>query len=454
MAAAVLVGGRTTADAQQRPVYQQERYEEDWSFLRDATARQDPWDGLKYVPLRRPEWFLTMAGEARDRYERLDHPGFGAGAEDLTGYLLQRYLFSADVHLGRRWRVFAELQSGLEHGRAGGPGLTDVNRLDLGQGFIDLSASTGALAWRLRLGRQEIAFGTGRLISPGEGLNVRRSFDGGRLTARLRAWEYNAMLVKPATVAAGIFDDRATRGQVFWGAGVIGPHPVWPRARFSAYYLGLDKDRAVFVQGSGPQRRHTVGSRSWIMTSRWDANLEGIVQWGRFSGAPILAGALSADVGHMWPGRWRPRVGIRGDLITGDADPRDPRLQTFDPLFPSATAYSGSSGLIGASNIVDVTPTIRVSPHRRLTIAAESAWYWRHRTTDGVYTIFVTPLRPALVGAPRRVGVAPGVAVNWQLDAHAALSTAVSRFEPGPFLRATTASRAVNYVMTSVAYRF
>ena len=82
------------------PEYQILRYEKNWSAFADPAARPDAWDRWKYVPLRHRDWFLTLAGEARERYEVLNHPNFGSGPSDENGYLLQRYLLSGDFYLG------------------------------------------------------------------------------------------------------------------------------------------------------------------------------------------------------------------------------------------------------------------------------------------------------------------------------------------------------------------
>ena len=179
--AAACLGDRVEVQAQeqQRPPYEAIRADEDWSVLRNPALREDVWDRLKYVELPRPEWFLTLAGEARARYELLDYPRFGYGPPDRNGYLLQRYLVSTDWHFGGHLRVFGELQSGLAHGRVGPLVPTFINRLDLHQAFIDYLPVKGTRhPLRIRVGRQEMALGAGRLISSGEGLNVRRSFDG------------------------------------------------------------------------------------------------------------------------------------------------------------------------------------------------------------------------------------------------------------------------------------
>jgi hypothetical protein len=95
------------------PPYQQQRYDEDWSYLKDS-KRSDALDRLKYIPLNDRGWYVSLGGEVRWRYEYFSEFAFGAGTQDPNGYWLQRYLLHADWHLGKRVRVFTQLQSGIE----------------------------------------------------------------------------------------------------------------------------------------------------------------------------------------------------------------------------------------------------------------------------------------------------------------------------------------------------
>ena len=116
------------------PPYQPLRFNEDYRYLRDPARRTDVWDSIKYVPLRgNGEWYLSLGGELRERYEYFHHYLWGQGPQDPDGYLLQRYLLHADVHLGERLRFFGQLKSGLESGRTGGPRPPDEDELDLHQ---------------------------------------------------------------------------------------------------------------------------------------------------------------------------------------------------------------------------------------------------------------------------------------------------------------------------------
>lgn len=119
------------------PPFQTLRYDEDYSYLKDESKRRECWDKIKHIPLGKEDFYVSLGGEARIRYESFRNASFGAGIQDKNGYLLQRYLFHADWHLGKKFRVFTQVQSGLQTGRNGGSRPTDEDRLDLHQAFFD-----------------------------------------------------------------------------------------------------------------------------------------------------------------------------------------------------------------------------------------------------------------------------------------------------------------------------
>src|SRR6266540_3797213 len=148
-------------DAPRPPPYLQLRYDEDYSFLNDPARRTDFLDPLKYIPLDGSgEFYLGFGGEARERYEYFHNSLWGQGPQDDDGYLLQRYMLHADLHLGESLRVFGQLKSGLENGRSGGPRPTDEDKLDLHQAFLDVTLATiNSTTLVFRGGRQELLFG-------------------------------------------------------------------------------------------------------------------------------------------------------------------------------------------------------------------------------------------------------------------------------------------------------
>src|SRR5262245_27269099 len=204
-ACSIRLRAQTPTPSPSPPQYLPQRYDEDWSYLRDHSKQLDSLDKLKFIPLNDRGWYVSVGGEARIRYEYFSEFAFGAGPQDSNGYLLQRYLLHADWNLGMKVRVFTQLQSGIENGRHGGPRLTDDNRFELHQAFVDLKFGSENSSVVIRIGRHEMDLGAGRLISSGEGLNVKRSFDGARLIWRTRRWTTNGQVDKLTSVKLGIF---------------------------------------------------------------------------------------------------------------------------------------------------------------------------------------------------------------------------------------------------------
>ena len=384
--AVLLVATRVTAQGAPPAPYRPNAADEDWTFLKTA-PKTDFWDPVKYIPLGREDWSLTLSGELRFRPEGLRVRETATQPPATDNYQLQRYLVGADVRFGPRVRVFAELQSGLIGGKLQSPRPTDKNPLDLHQVFFELRQPVRRND-RLTLvaGRQEIEIGTSRLISASPGLNVKRSFDGVAVSYRTPSMTLVGVGAKLVDMRPGTFDDRPDSGQLFWGVAAGRRGPAFERSELGAYYLGIDRHESFYVQAQGPERRHTVGGKWSGAGPRLDLNYDVLFQWGRFAGAPIRAWAFATETGFRFPSvPWRPRLSVRTDLASGDRDANTPALESFDPLFPG-NAYSGAVGLLGPTNLTDFTPALTVSPRPDLTLGVEAPSYWRTSTGDGVYT--------------------------------------------------------------------
>src|SRR6201987_2025057 len=166
------------------------REDDDWSFLADPAKRQEFWDPIKYIPLRsgRNGWFLSMGGEARETWEQIGNDNWGQ-SPIMNGYLNERYMLYADLHYGPHVRTFLELKSGINSWRAGGPRPIDEKRLDFQSGFLEGGAATAWGSVHVRAGRQELEYGSGRLVDVREGPNVRLSFDGFLARTKIHAWQ-------------------------------------------------------------------------------------------------------------------------------------------------------------------------------------------------------------------------------------------------------------------------
>src|SRR4051794_9385646 len=235
--------------------YQLLREDEDWSFLRNRSLRRDFWDPVKYIPLRNSrDWYMTIGGEARLVWEQIGNDNWGQQPY-MNGYLNQRYMLSFDLHYGSHVRTFFELKSGLNSFRFGGPRPIDEKKFDFQAAFLELSTGEGRDWIRLRAGRQEMEYGSGRLIDVREGPNVRLSFDGFKVTGKVKSWRIDGFAMRPDVDKPGFFDNAPNHQVGFWG--IYATRPLSNKVSLETYYLGLDRKRASFQRGTAQELRHT-----------------------------------------------------------------------------------------------------------------------------------------------------------------------------------------------------
>lgn len=446
-------------------VFKNLRYDEDWSYLRDPARRTASFDRFKYIPLgKRENFYLSIGGEIRERYEYLPNEFWGEGERDTNGFFTQRYMLHFDFHLGKRARVFFQLKSGIASGRLAGKRPIDEDRLDVNQAFVDVELfnrhekSAFFKSATVRVGRQEMSFGSNRLVSTREGPNVRLSFDGARLTTKIEKWRVDVFAVKPVASELGIFDDESDHAQTFWGAYGVRKFRLLPGGSVDAYYFGYERKRGAFVAGTGAgnasESRQTFGLRLWGKKGRWDYNDEFILQTGRFGARSIRAGAISGEIGcSLEEAAFRPRFGFRADVISGDQNKSDNRLNTFNPLFAS-NGYFGDVGLLTPANLYHVQPSIELRLLRGVSAQIDSRFYWRQSLQDGIYRPGLVPIRVGTNSRARYIGWQPSLELKWQVSDHLSLNGIYTYFKPGRFLRENPPDRPVNFFTVWAQYRF
>ena len=232
--------------------------DEDWSFLRNPNLREDFWDPIKYIALRdgREDWYLTIGGEAREVWEQIGNDSWGQQPY-MNGYFNERYMIHFDVHYGKHVRTFVELKSALNSFRIGGPRTIDEKKLDFQAAFLELGTS-GDRNWiKLRVGRQEMDYGSGRFINVREGPNSRLSFDGFMVKSKIDSWQVDGFAMRPDLDKFGFFDNAPDHTVGFWG--VYATRPLPRKHTLDVYYLGLNRKEATFERGTAQEVRHSLG---------------------------------------------------------------------------------------------------------------------------------------------------------------------------------------------------
>ncbi len=378
---------------------------------------------------------LQMDASLRLRSMYYDPTRFGVQGGKEDGYGLLRALASIRAQRGG-WQTVAQLGVHAEQGRNGGAGGTDRGALDVQQAYVHWQGEH--LGWQL--GRQEAGYGSSRLLSVRDGPNIRLAFDGVRGRWRTSRWQLDLMALRPVDNRPGAFDDRSDPGQYLLG-GYATLRGRSAGTGLDLYLLDYGRDDARFAGTQGDERRTTVGARWFARQPGWDANVELVGQRGTLSGAQgdlaIRAWTLASDTGVRWPQRaWQPRLGLKVDIASGDRTPGDGRLQTFNALYPKATYFSEAS-LLAPANLMDVQPTLALTPHPAIT--TELGWQlaWKHRRADAIYTT-PAPLAalPGSAGTPRRIGQQFKWETTWRASPQWQWQAQLAWFEAGPGLRA------------------
>jgi hypothetical protein len=439
------------------PPYTPQSWDIDWSYLAQPAARHsaasDWTDRFHYIPFGGAS-YLSINGQLREHGEYQDHPAFGAQPPD-NGYLLQRYLLSADLHLTAHFRTFLQLGRGSVEGRDGGPrpGI-DKDKVDFNQGFVDiLPVKSAENTFTVRAGRQLVSLGSTRLVATGAGLNVEQPFDGFRIMLHAGPWSADGLAVRPTATKTGSFDNEPNSAAELWGLYLTRRLPAF-QTNVDLYYLGYDHKSARYTQGIGREQRETVGARVWSHTSTWDYDFEYTAQFGRFNSGNISAWGIGYHLGYTFThARFVPHPELDGGVLSGDHHPHDNTLSTFNPLFPNGNFLSQSI-LLGPFNLIIVRPTLKTALTRKASTNTNVEVLWRQATEDGIYNIAGILTHAAGNSSARFIGTQVQQEIDYSFSRHLSGSLAYEHFFTGEFLKESPPGHGLNFISPQLTYHF
>ncbi len=439
------------------PAFGNARSGEDYSYLRDPANRTGAWwEPLKFVPLD-PAGVsrLSLGADLRFRYERHRNNFWGGADKPDDAYGLVRFMPYASLHLGPDLRLFGQLIGAWSAGVEPTPGPVDETGADLLQGFAQVRLRGDATSLMIQGGRQLLAYGSERLVGMRFGPNVPQAFDGGLLRWEAGSWRVDALFMRPVENNLAAFNDRTDGSRKLWSVYATRALPeLGASSELDLFYIGYARKVARFEQGSGEELRHTLGSRFFGRSGNWRWDVEGHVQFGRFAGGDILAWSAASDVRYTFSGLpLEPFVGLRANAISGDRDPGDRRLGTFNALFPKGK-YFGEVGLIGPYNLLNLHPIVGIDLGHGWSLSAAAVFFWRESLQDGVYGNPGNLIRASGGSRARYIGTQGEVVLGWSPTRGVDLEISYAVLEPGRFIRETGPSETVQFVGAEVQVRF
>jgi len=408
------------------------RYDEDYSMLKDSV--RNFYNTLKFLPLStNKKVYLSFGGEIRGEYggkineDWMKDQGFNYS-------FLQRYSLYADLNIGERLRFFAQINSALENGSKYGPSPVDEDQLAVQNLFAEyriLKDSSNKLA--VRLGRQGINYGSGRLISVREGTTVRQYFTGAKLMYATKRFSLDAFVLEADEINFGVFDNRPSHQANLWGA--YSNLNIQKGGNFDFYYLGIRRDNAEFEEGIAKEVRHTLATRYWKSGGGFIYNVEAAYQFGNFGNGHINAWTMALEFGYTFEKtRFKPTINLRNDYISGDQKAGDGKLQTFNPLYPKG-GYFGFNPLIGPSNLIDLHPYLTLSLTDKLNIQADVVFNWRYSVNDGIYRPSGNFNTSGSLSNHRFIGTTYLLSADYTFNNNLSLSFGGQYFSVGDFIK-------------------
>jgi hypothetical protein len=345
-------------------------FDADYRYLEDPDNTQhDFFDPIKRIHVGN-HFLISIGGEERLRY--MDEVNSRLSGKN-NDYLLTRSRVFADLWFQDIFRVYVEFMDSRSTHQNLKPLVIDVDHADFLNLFAELKIweilDTGIY---VRGGRQELCFGSQRLISPLDWANTRRTFQGFRTYWHGENLDLDVFGVQPVIPNVNQFDESDT-GQ--WFTGFWSTYRPQQGQNIDFYYLNLNNIHAVATGAhkvKGGFNTSTFGTRyvgDLNKSLLWD--VEGMYQFGDWSNLNTSAGAATAGLGWYFGDLpFTPSVWMYYDFASGDQNPGKDAHSTFNQLFPFGHFYYGMIDDFGRQNIQDLS------------------WQANFRLTKWIYTNF------------------------------------------------------------------
>ncbi|MES3153904.1 alginate export family protein [Sphingomonas faeni] len=370
--------------------YNQSRWAEDWSKLRDPTKRKDIVDQLKFISLAGDgDVYLTLSGEARLRVNETTNPNLRDAEAQRQDIL--RLFGGADLHVGEHLRFYGELAHGTLEGQNLGTALPNLrNKLAVQQAFVDLTGTVADVDVGVRYGRQTFADGPNLMVVPRDNNTLFFGFNGFRAWARAAGVRADVFDFKPTAYGnGGTQDDNAESDRRFTGisTGIVVPETLFGGSKlYVDPFLWRLRDRsATWGTGTAREVRNFYGLHVWgdagPVNLDWTINYQG----GSYDNRSIKAWLiLLAQTYKLGEGKNAPRVGVHADYASGGGAYGTGTLRNSLAPFGNNIYYSYQL-FATPTNLVALAPNVTFSVFDKLRLTAEYQRSWRDTTSDAVY---------------------------------------------------------------------
>ncbi len=399
-----------------------------------------------------PKW-LRFTGEIRDRVEGYSNLGFKPNSSDL--YDLYRLRVGMLIEPAAWIRFFIATQDARVFEKK--PAIPPYqNTWDINQAYVELGETEGT-GFGLRVGRQELFFGNGRLIGNSWWSNVSRSFDAVRGDYAHGDYRVDAFIGSVVIARDGVIDHHNQGNNLSGLYGTI-KNKVAPRSQIEPYVFWHVQNGATLKNGKqGHLDQWTYGVRFLgELPGHFDYRTEMDLQRGTLGPSGIQAWSGHWLLGNTFPVFLKPRPFVEYNYVSGDPNPKNmATTETFDPIYPSTHDKIGLADQVGWRNIRDFRLGLDTHPGKKWATNVDFHDLWLANAHDSLY-----PTRGSVVAkdptgkSGTHVGEEADFQVIYKPTLQVQLGAGIGRLFTGQFLNLTTKGKDYTYPYLLVDYAF
>ncbi len=433
-------------------------------------------------PLSLLDGKLVFDIQERFRWEiRSNNFDFNEGVNALTddSWFLQRVRVGLTIKPLPWFKIYAQGQDAREinSDRPDFPGVFGAegdDAFDLRQGYFEFG-NAKEFPLTLRAGRQVLSYGDERVIGAFDWNNIGRTFDAVKLRWEEKMWWLDAFVSSVVVPERGSYNqsdlfngNETEREQIFSGlyfnTVALGPqsidlyalhlHENLPLAKgdtnFATFGVRIVSKPGAFAPEMSASDGKMVADGKSMADSKsapppmkkkpvgLDYSFEGAFQTGKVRGLDLTAWAVHGALGYTFDIPWLPRVALGYSYGSGDGDPLDGDIETFQNLFPTNHKFYGQMDVFSWQNIHDLELNFRVQPVKKVSIRADYHAFFLASTDDAWYrangVATVRPITAAARNADNYAGSEIDVLATWAVNKYVSVDAGYSHFFAGSYL--------------------
>jgi hypothetical protein len=410
-------------------------------FLGRATA-QDPAPPGTPAPAQsdtgeKPQGFFsrtfTISGDVRERWEATHGANFTLTPAD--SYVASRTRLGLAFKPTSWLRFFAQAQDSRVLFYQKSPTSAVSDPFDLRQGYVEVGVLEGN-GVNVRVGREELQLGSGRLIGSGDWSNVTKPFDVAIGTITYGSFstqlvEGTQVLIDPGRL------DRGRPGEHFY-ADYSTFRKLIPGASVEPYLMAKT---ALNVKGKdgvlGDADTIYIGGRIiGKAPGGFGYNFEGLREAGSYADDTVSAWGYVGGGG--WTDArlpWKLHFSSDYQVGSGDSGLKDGRHESFDTLYGLQQPTTSLTGLFNWRNLENLRAGADFSPMKKLKISASFRDYWLTKVSDGMYNSAGAEIVLNKKAASNHIGEGVDILTDWALNGKTNIGIGVGTVAPGAYLK-------------------